>query len=92
MNTKLINVAMGPAITEPNAYESRDFFVRRAGGAQREAGFHHFLADFIGWKLPNVTRMDGSEIPLYMETLFPYFYVEQKHGWSGVQARIPTYL
>ncbi|MBI3223475.1 MAG: AAA family ATPase [Mycolicibacterium cosmeticum] len=92
VNTKLIAVTLGPAITAPASYESRDFFVRRAGAAQREAGFHHFLADFIGWNLPNVTRMDGSEIPLYMETLFPYFYVEQKHGWSGVQARIPTYL
>ncbi|CDM74697.1 AAA family ATPase [Mycobacterium marinum] len=92
VNTKLINVTVGPAITAPNSFESRDLFVRRAGAAQREAGFHHFLADFIGWKLPNVTRMDGSEGLLYMETLFPYFYVEQKHGWSGVQARIPTYL
>jgi hypothetical protein len=36
--------------------------------------------------------MDGSEGPLYLECVFPYFYVEQKHGWSGVQARIPTYL
>jgi hypothetical protein len=36
--------------------------------------------------------MDGSEGPLYLECLFPYFYVQQKHGWSGVQARIPTYL
>ncbi|MGP3772232.1 hypothetical protein ACTWJ8_15490 [Streptomyces sp. SDT5-1] len=36
--------------------------------------------------------MDGSEGNLYLECLFPYFFVEQKHGWSGVQARIPTYL
>lgn len=36
--------------------------------------------------------MDGSESLLYLECLFPYFFVEQKHGWSGVQARIPTYL
>jgi hypothetical protein len=36
--------------------------------------------------------MDGSEGTLYLECLFPYFFVEQKHGWSGVQARIPTYL
>ncbi|MBE1551505.1 putative nucleic acid-binding Zn-ribbon protein [Mycobacterium sp. OAS707] len=92
VNTKLVTVTAGAAITAPGSYDSHDFFVRRAGAAQREAGFHHFLADFIGWTLPNVTRMDGSEIPLYMETLFPYFYVEQKHGWSGVQARIPTYL
>jgi hypothetical protein len=36
--------------------------------------------------------MDGSEGTLYLECVFPYFFVEQKHGWSGVQARIPTYL
>ncbi|MGW0577932.1 hypothetical protein ACWD25_18610 [Streptomyces sp. NPDC002920] len=36
--------------------------------------------------------MDGSEGTLYLECIFPYFFVEQKHGWSGVQARIPTYL
>ncbi|WP_157429667.1 hypothetical protein [Actinomadura oligospora] len=72
--------------------ESRDYFVRRKGAAQREAGFHHMLAKFMGWDLPRVSRMDGSEGPLYLECLFPFFYVEQKHGWSGVQARIPTYL
>jgi len=70
----------------------RDYFVRRAGAAQREAGFHFELARFLGWRLPNVTRNDGSEGTLYLECLFPYFFVEQKHGWSGIQARIPTYF
>jgi hypothetical protein len=70
----------------------RDYFVRRAGAAQRESGFHFELARFLGWRLPSVTRNDGSEGPLYLECLFPYFFVEQKHGWSGIQARIPTYF
>jgi hypothetical protein len=91
-STSLVTVARGAIITAGDCSELSDYFVRRAGAAQREAGFHHFLAEFIGWNLPNVTKMDGSEVPLYMETLFPYFYVEQKHGWSGVQARMPTYL
>ncbi len=88
----LINVTFGPTITSQGEFKSQDYFVRRPGSAQREAGFHHFLPQFLGWELPQVTMMDGSEGPLYIETLFPYFYVEQKHGWSGVQARIPTYL
>lgn len=72
--------------------EQRDFFVGRGGSAQREAGFHYELAKFLGWTLPRVTRNDGSESPLYMECLFPYFFVEQKHGWSGVQTRIPNHF
>jgi hypothetical protein len=92
VSQQLVQVAFGPALTSPGAYLRRDYFVRRSGAAQREAGFHRFLAEWVGWQLPVVTRMDGSEGPLYLECLFPYFYVEQKHGWSGVQARIPTYL
>jgi hypothetical protein len=92
-DTTLIRTWSGPAISQPgNSYSQHDYFVRRSGAAQREAGFHFELARFLGWELPNVTRMDGSEGPLYLECLFPYFFVEQKHGWSGVQARIPTYL
>jgi hypothetical protein len=92
-DTALIRTRSGPALTQPAGnYPQRDYFVRRSGAAQREAGFHHELARFLGWELPRVTRTDGSEGPLYLECLFPYFFVEQKHGWSGVQARIPTYL
>lgn len=92
-DTTLIRTWNGPAISRPSdSYSQNDYFVRRSGAAQREAGFHFEFARFLGWELPKVTRMDGSEGPLYLECLFPYFFVEQKHGWSGVQARIPTYL
>ena len=92
-DTSLVRTRSGPTLSQPgSAYTQRDYFVRRAGAAQREAGFHYELARFLGWEPPRVTRMDGSEGPLYLECLFPYFFVEQKHGWSGVQARIPTYL
>ena len=92
ISTELIAVREGPAITNPGDYERQDYFVRRPGAAQRDAGFHRFLAEFVGWDLPRVTNFDGGESPLYLECLFPYFYVEQKHGWSGVQARMPNYL
>lgn len=92
-DTTLIRTRSGPTLSDSRApYTQRDYFVRRAGSAQREAGFHYELAKFLGWELPRVTRMDGSEGTLYLECIFPYFFVEQKHGWSGVQARIPTYL
>ncbi|MGW3513562.1 hypothetical protein [Streptomyces sp. NPDC000994] len=92
-DTSLIRTRSGPTLSTPGSeYTQRDYFVRRSGAAQREAGFHYELARFLGWDLPRVTRTDGSEGSLYLECLFPYFFVEQKHGWSGVQARIPTYL
>lgn len=88
----LISVESGPSLTTSSRYPKTDYFVRRHGAAQNLAGFHRYLADFLGLNLPQVSRLDGSEGPLYLETLFPYFFVEQKHGWSGIQARIPTHL
>jgi hypothetical protein len=72
--------------------QQRDFFVHDAGAAQNDAGFHAYLAKFIGFKLPNVTRYDGGESPLYLEALFPMFFVEQKRGWSALQGPFPTHL
>jgi hypothetical protein len=89
---RLMRVSRGPAITKPGVYREEEYFVRTKGAAQNAAGFHRVLADFVGFDLPKVSKLDGSEAPLYMETLFPYFYVEQKHGWSGIQARMPNYL
>jgi len=39
-----------------------------------------------------VPRFDGTECPLYLETLFPMFFVEQKRGWSTVQGPLPTHF
>src|SRR5271169_1006143 len=90
---KLVSVFYGPALTEPGGhYTQRDFFVWDPGAAQREAGFHRMLADFIGWQLPTVRRFDGSETSLYLETIFPLLYVEQKAGWSSMPAAFPTYF
>ena len=70
----------------------RDYFLYDACAATREDGFHHRLANFIGWDLPQVPRFDGEEGLLYIEALFPMFFVEQKRGWSTVQGPFPTYL
>lgn len=92
VDNTVISVEFGPAVTGRGNFPTSDFFVRRSGAAQRENGFHFFLSNFLGWEPPQVTHMDGSEKPLYSECLFPFFYVEQKHGWSGLPPRIPTYL
>lgn len=90
---KLVSIFNGPLLTQPSQYyRRRDYFVLDPGAAQREAGFHRMLADFIGWSLPTVRRFDGSETMLYLETIFPLLYVEQKSGWSSLPAAFPTYF
>lgn len=68
----------------------RDFFLHDGGSARRDAGFHRFLAKFIGWSLPMVPQFDGGEVPLYLEVIFPMMFVEQKRGWSAIQGPLPT--
>ena len=92
-DTRLVTVFQGPQLTNPTGqYEQRDYFVLDPGAAQREAGFHRYLAEFMGWQLPRARRFDGSETMLYLETVFPLLYIEQKAGWSSMPAAFPNYL
>jgi hypothetical protein len=89
----VINVWKGAVLSQPNlSYGATNYIVRESGGASREMGFHRFLAEFIGWQLPQVPTYDENEVLLYMETIFPLMFVEQKHGWSNLRNRFPTYL
>ncbi|MBA7675526.1 hypothetical protein ES703_83762 [subsurface metagenome] len=65
------------------------FFVGLEGAAQRERGFHYFLADFLKLELPNVKRFKGEDVPLYVECVAPLMFIEQIRGWSGIQATLP---
>lgn len=67
-----------------------DYYVQAEGAAQRDRGFHSFLAEFVGWQLPNVPKYDGKDGLLYIECLLPFFVVEQKSGWSQIEPRLPT--
>lgn len=71
-----------------------DFFLGSAGdigSAKSSKGFHYWLEGFVGWELPQVTTHDGKPIKLYFEIIFPLFFIEQKRGWSEIQANTPTY-
>ncbi len=90
---KLVDVWEGSRLdTDLALSEPKSYYVRDEGSATREQGFSRFLADFIGWNLPNVVRFDGPPCPLYMECLLPLFYVEQSHGWTAIQATTPRYF
>jgi hypothetical protein len=87
---RLIRTWQANGLTGGERGSERDFFVQLAGAAQREDGFHSHLAQFIGLELPTVTRFNGTDGPLYLETIFPLLFVEQKRGWSAIQGPFPT--
>jgi len=90
---QLITVFSGPILSSPNgAYARRDFFVRIPRAAQSESGFHYFLADALGLRLPKVPKYDGEPVPLYLEALFPLVFVDQLRGWTGLASRMPTHF
>lgn len=71
----------------------KDYFLGSSGNvgsAKSERGFHNWLAEYLGWVLPNVVTFDGKETKLYLECIFPLFFIEQKRGWSEIQANTPT--
>ncbi|GAB3214236.1 hypothetical protein GCM10027294_52940 [Marinactinospora endophytica] len=92
IDTALIMTWKATTLAELQRASRVDMFVRHGGAAFRELGFHRELAEFLGWELPQVPGFNTEEVTLYLEALFPLFYVEQKSGWSGVAPRMPTYL
>jgi hypothetical protein len=89
----LITVYQGRAITMKEALgTARDYYVREGGAATNELGFHRRLKEFIGWELPMAPRFNDVDTMLYLETLFPLLYVEQKTGWGRLPAKYPTWL
>ena len=92
-DSKLVQTWPGSAMENVGSHgEKRDFFLHDAGAAVRDRGFHTFLATFLDLQLPSVSRFNGSECPLYLETFWPLFFVEQKRGWSAIQGPFPTFF
>lgn len=84
-NNKIITVSQDNTI--------QDYFLDRfgtLGSAKSEFGFHLWLEKFMGWDLPKVPNFNGRETKLYLETIFPLFFIEQKRGWSEIQANVPS--
>ena len=89
----IIRVWEGEALSSPTySIVPKDFYVRRSGAAREERGFHHYIAEWLDWTLAEVTRLDGTSGPLYVEAFSPLWIVEQKRGWAGIQALAPNYL
>lgn len=84
----------GKKINVTSDIDGGDYFLGSSGNVGSsisEKGFHHWLESFIGWKLPSVITFEGKETKLYLECIFPLFFIEQKRGWSEIQANTPTH-
>lgn len=91
IDSGLVRVANGPALSSPGRYATQDYYVGRAGAVVNPRGFHRWLASFVGWNLPELPAADGRISPLYMEQIFPLLFVEQRRGWGGIQAQMPYF-
>ena len=89
--TDIIHVNKG-GISSYSPTTSENLFINRANDSISEKGFYRWLSNFIGWRLPVVPKTDGGESVLYPSTIFPLLFVEQKRGWTGIQATLPYYF
>lgn len=59
-------------------------------GVFSENGFQNFLFKFIGLNQVELPTYDQKLSKLYFENILPLFFVEQRAGWSQIQARQVT--
>lgn len=73
--------------------EQFPLFIRSNNNNADDFGFYHWLAEFIGIKLPEVNNIGKSneKSPLYLQTIFPALFIEQTKGWSEFLATCPYF-
>src|SRR5580658_170427 len=59
---------------------------RRQSMQDATGGFQHFFFEWMRWPRTNVLTFAGDTSEIYLENLAPLFYIEQKEGWTGLQA------
>lgn len=69
--------------------KKEEMYVHMPGSAQNIKGFHKYLEEFLGLKLPIVAATNGGECKLYLQAIFGALFIEQKHGWSGFLNGVP---
>ena len=88
-----VEVFLGKQVSYPEEnYERLPMYLHDKGGASNEEiGFHKYLEDFIGTKLPEVVSQEGRRVKLYLPLISSAHFIEQKAGWSDFYANIPYY-
>ncbi len=93
VKSQAIEVFLGSLISEPGeGIERISMYLHDKGSAtNEEIGFHKFLEDFLGVKLPEIVNQDGKRVKLYLPLISAAHFIEQKSGWSDFYANMPYY-
>jgi|GEM_PF-1562514 len=59
-------------------------------GVFSDDGLQKYLFDFLQWNIVDVPTYDSGSSKLYFENIVPLFFIEQRAGWSQIQARQVT--
>lgn len=70
-----------------NKSKTIKYLIASGEGVFSDDGLQTFLFNFLGWNAVTVPTYDGTMSKLYFENLLPLFFVEQRAGWSQIQAR-----
>jgi hypothetical protein len=62
-------------------------YIIEGEGVFSDTGFQNFIYDFLDMPIVEVPSYDGKNVKIYFENLAPLFFVEQRAGWSQIQAR-----
>jgi len=63
------------------------YLIASGDGVFSSEGLQAFLFKFLDWDIVDVPTYDAGYSKLYFENLLPLFFVEQRAGWSQIQAR-----
>jgi hypothetical protein len=67
--------------------EESEKYIVVGEGVFSENGFQNFLFNFIGLHQVELPTYEQKLSKLYFENVLPLFFVEQRAGWSQIQAR-----
>jgi hypothetical protein len=78
------------AVKDESDYQYVEKLIIAGEGVFSENGFQNFLFNFLELNQVDLPTYDQKLSKLYFENILPLFFVEQRAGWSQIQARQVT--
>lgn len=84
-----INIAAVKKCSADNFFQTEESekYIVVGEGVFSQNGFQSYLFDFIGLHQVELPTYEQKLSKLYLENILPLFFVEQRAGWSQIQAR-----
>lgn len=74
-------------ISEIEAVKEITYLISTGEGVFGVDGLQSFLFEFLHWNIVEIPTYDSNLSKLYFENLISLFFIEQRAGWSQIQAR-----